>query len=91
MNQQDCNKIFSMLSEYLDRELPPATCEELERHIRDCPPCVEFLESLKKSVRLCREFKADAEPPPVSGAMKESLREAYERMLASRKTTSGAE
>jgi hypothetical protein len=91
MNQRDCNTIFSMLSEYLDQTLPPATCEELESHIRDCAPCVEFVESLKKSVRLCREYKADIEAPALSPAVKRSLKEAYERMLSSREETAGRE
>ena len=91
MNQQDCNKIFAMLSEYLDKELPPATCEELERHIQDCAPCVEFVDSLKKSVQVCRQYKAEVEPPPISPAVKESLKNAYQRMLSSRLKASGSE
>jgi hypothetical protein len=91
MNQRDCNTIFSMLSEYLDQTLPPATCEELESHIRDCAPCVEFMDSLKKSVRLCREYKADVEPPAVSPVVRRSLKEAYERMLSAREKAAGPE
>ena len=89
MNQRDCNAIFAMLSKYLDQELPPATCEELERHIRDCAPCVAFVDSLKKSVRLCRDYKADVEAPPVSPHVKQTLKEVYERMLSSREKSSG--
>lgn len=91
MNQRDCNTIFSMLSEYLDQTLPPATCEELESHIRDCAPCVEFVDSLKKSVRLCREYSADVEAPAVPPAVKRSLKQAYERMLSARKRAAGPE
>ena len=37
-------------SAYLDAELPPGDCAEIEKHIAGCPPCVEFVESLRKSV-----------------------------------------
>ncbi|MEP6538959.1 MAG: zf-HC2 domain-containing protein [Bryobacteraceae bacterium] len=84
MNEPDCNTIFSMLSEYVDQSLPPATCEEFERHIKDCATCVAFVESLRKSVRLCRDYRSEAEVPDISPAVKQSLKEAYERMVASR-------
>ena len=84
MKQGDCDRIFAQLSAYLDRELASADCEELERHIRDCGPCVEFVESLKKSVRLCRQYQPPHDPPPLSEDDKRKLQDAYARMLASR-------
>ena len=48
MTENDCHNVFAMLSEYLDRELPEGTCDELDRHIRDCAPCVEFVEAAQK-------------------------------------------
>jgi anti-sigma factor RsiW len=80
MKEKDCQAIFALLSEYLDGQLPPATCQELERHIQDCPPCVTFVNSLKKSVRLCREYSSAAEPPPLDPAVKEQLKKAYQRL-----------
>jgi anti-sigma factor RsiW len=84
MRDQDCEAIFARLSEYLDKELPAATCEELERHIQNCEPCVAFVNSLKKSVGLHRACVPMADPPTLSPAVKQSLREAYQRMLDAR-------
>ena len=83
-NDRDCEAVFARLSEYLDRELPAATCEELESHIQDCAPCVEFVDSLKKSVGLYRTYQPAADPPMLSPQVKQSLREAYQRMLDAR-------
>ena len=85
MKDQDCQAIFARLSEYLDRELPPATCEELESHIQDCAPCVEFVDSLKKSVVLHRAYRSTDDLPALTPAIKQSLREAYQRMLDARR------
>lgn len=84
MNKRDCTTIFAMLSEYLDRDLPPADCDELEQHIQACEPCVAFVGSLKKSVALGREYVPGADAPPLAPEVKQSLKEAYERMLAAR-------
>ena len=83
-NDRDCEAVFARLSEYLDRELPAATCEELESHIQDCAPCVEFVDSLKKSVGLYRTYQPVPDPPMLSPQVKQSLREAYQRMLDAR-------
>lgn len=85
----DCREIFSLLSEYLDADLPPATCEEIARHIADCPPCVEFVDSLKKSIALCRGQQLAEKPPVLSDSAREQMRTAWQRVLAAREPNSG--
>jgi anti-sigma factor RsiW len=85
MKDRDCSPIFAMLSEYLDRELPPATCGELEEHLRDCPECIQFVDSLRRSIELCREYGASRPSEPVDPKAAADLRAAYERMLAKRR------
>jgi RNA polymerase sigma-70 factor (ECF subfamily) len=81
MTGNDCQNVFALLSEYIDRDLPPGTCEELDRHIQGCAPCVEFVESLRKSVALGRTYSPGVEAPPVPEALKEALRKAYAKSL----------
>jgi RNA polymerase sigma-70 factor, ECF subfamily len=85
MNDSDCGRVFALLSEYLDRELPPATCAEMEQHLRGCPECIEFVRSLKRSMELCRQFGSSLPAPPVNAVAMGNLREAYEKMLARRR------
>jgi RNA polymerase sigma-70 factor (ECF subfamily) len=80
----DCKEIFALLSQWLDLELPPDDCREIERHLAGCPPCVEFAESLRKTVALCREYEHGEAPTPIKETARAGLRAAYERMLASR-------
>ena len=84
MNDQECKEIFARLSEYLDGELPRGSCQELEEHIRNCPPCVDFMNSLRKSVKLCRDYAAPVAPPALSPEVKNSLRQAYQRAAKKR-------
>lgn len=87
MNDNDCGRVFALLSEYLDAELAPATCEELEDHLRGCPECIQFVQSLKRSMQLCRQFGKCTPSPPVAPEAMASLRHAYEKMLARRRTS----
>jgi len=82
MNVSDCESIFAVLSTYLDGELPPADCEQLERHIRDCAPCVEFVNSLSKTIRLGRQYRPEEPAPPIPPDVKQNLESLYRSMLA---------
>lgn len=84
MTPDDCRSVFEMLSEYIDGELPAETCEQIEHHIADCAPCVQFVESLRKSVSLYREYKPSDELPPLTGEARARLAAAYREMLARR-------
>jgi anti-sigma factor RsiW len=42
-----CRDVIGLLSEYMDGGLSPAEIRKVEAHFADCPPCVEFLASLK--------------------------------------------
>jgi anti-sigma factor (TIGR02949 family) len=73
-----------MLSEYLDEELPPDTCEQIRSHIAGCPPCVEFVNSLERSVQLLHKYRSEEAPGPLPESARAELRETYRRMLAAR-------
>jgi anti-sigma factor RsiW len=57
-DHQQCRSFFEKLSEYIDHELDPATCEVIEKHLQDCQPCQACLATLKQTVALCREMKS---------------------------------
>jgi anti-sigma factor RsiW len=73
MPDRRCKRIFAMLSDYLNAELPVMNCRELERHLKGCEPCIAYLESLKTTVEACRRFQVDKIPPP-SKKVREALR-----------------
>ena len=79
-----CKEIFALLSEYLNLELPPGACQEIETHLAGCPPCVEFAESLRKTVELCRSYQPTELPEPMGKRAREQLQGAYQKMLAAR-------
>jgi len=81
MKLEECKDVFALLSQYLDQELSPDLCEQIEAHIANCPPCVEFLESLKKTVALCKRLGAGERPVRLSDEHKRELLAAYRKAL----------
>ena len=77
-----CNEIFALLSEYLNLELSADACKAIEQHLAGCPPCIEFAESLRKTVELCRHYRPAELPEPIADEARAQLLRAYKTMLA---------
>ena len=80
----DCQSIFALLSEYLDLELPPDACAAIQAHLSGCPPCIEFAESLRKTVELCRQYQIAGMPSAISHPAREQLLAAYRKATAAK-------
>ncbi|HEY1219789.1 MAG: zf-HC2 domain-containing protein [Bryobacteraceae bacterium] len=84
---EKCREVFSLLSEYLNLELPPDACQEIEAHLAGCPPCIEFAESLRKAVELSRRYRPSELPEPLETNARQQLLDAYQRMRGARQNT----
>jgi len=47
-----CHQLLCSISEYIDGELDPALCEELERHLCECEDCQIVLDTTRKTINL---------------------------------------
>ena len=83
-SSEKCREVFALLSDYLNLELPPDICKAVEDHINGCAPCIEFTESLRKTVDLCRQYEPSELPKPIGQQAREELLEAYKKMLNTR-------
>ncbi len=50
-----CNQLIEMISDYVDGELAPKLCQELERHIKDCNNCQIVVNTLRKTIDLYKD------------------------------------
>ncbi|MDH5757469.1 MAG: zf-HC2 domain-containing protein [Nitrospinota bacterium] len=66
-----CTDILEKISDYLDKELDPDICKEIENHIHDCEPCIAFVNTMRKTVELFN--KAGREPAPVPEHVSDKL------------------
>lgn len=62
-----CKQFVDFLDDYAAGAQPEAVRAEFERHMRDCPPCADYLREYLDTIRLaksCAELKeAGAKPP----------------------------
>jgi len=70
---QHCLEMFKRLSEYLDNELDELTCNEIQRHVKECVPCFACLQTLKRTVDLCKQTANKPVPREFSEKLKEMI------------------
>jgi RNA polymerase sigma-70 factor (ECF subfamily) len=83
-HQESCHNALALLSDYVDFELPLADCREVERHLADCPICREFVDRLRDTIALCREYKLGGLPAPLTDHARTALESAWRHMLTTR-------
>lgn len=51
----DCRELLAILSDYLDEELEPGICDEIEEHLERCQcSCHNFVATFKTTIELYR-------------------------------------
>lgn len=78
-HKHTCQELVELLCDYLEGDLPKEEQQELDRHMRECPPCMAFLNTYKKTSQICRSLR----PEDIPQEMRERL-EAFLRKGSSR-------
>lgn len=76
-----CRELFAILSDHLDGVLDPKRCDELEKHVAECPPCEAFLRSLEHTVNQLRRYPSPRLDPQTAARARRALLGAYQRAL----------
>jgi len=69
-HHQNCRKLLSSLSDYVDGSLDEALCDEIERHMANCENCQIVINTLQKTVEL---YQVMAEIPEVPNDVRTRL------------------
>ena len=60
----NCREFTEFLHEYLSGKLPEGERAEFDKHLAECPWCVAYLDSYKKTIQLEKDAFIPAEAPP---------------------------
>lgn len=76
-----CRECIDLLCDYLDGELDGKVAGSLEEHFQDCPPCIAFLNTYKKTTKLCREtLKQEEIPEVVQAKLQEFIKRSIKKV-----------
>jgi anti-sigma factor RsiW len=75
-----CKELIAFIADYLEGALPEAEREVFERHLDECPYCVDYLSSYRSTIELAAALGED---PSVS--VPETPEELIRAILEARK------
>ena len=68
-----CVEMLEKLSEFLDDELDTMTCEDIKHHAGECIACKVCIETLKRTIELCKSVETRPVPEAFSMRLKQTL------------------
>jgi len=81
----ECKRLFAGLSDYIDKRVDDLACEQIEKHLADCPPCVAFVNDLSRSVERCRALDVPCDSR-TAASLKRLLAQEFARLASSQST-----
>lgn len=73
-HDRSCRELVEQLSRFIDGDLSAADRRAVARHLRHCPCCDDFVESLRRTVALCHEAGQTSLPPAVRARARARIR-----------------
>lgn len=77
-----CRDFAEFVWAYITDELPPPERSEFDAHLADCPHCVAYLDSYRKTVELGKDAFDDLDapvPPDLPGELVDAILAAREK------------
>ena len=68
-----CNELVGLLTDFVERQLPPEQHQQLERHLAGCPRCLCQLKTYQSTVSLLRSIRDEDLPPELRCTLKSFL------------------
>lgn len=78
-HKHTCQAVVELLCDYLEGDLPDEEKQELDRHMMDCPPCLAFLNTYKRTAQVCKSLRPEDIPQDMRKRLERFLREAARR------------
>lgn len=74
-----CPDYIHSLNDYLDGDVSPELCAEIEKHIGECQNCRIMVDTLKQTVKLCREGREETLPAVLETKLNNLLKKRWDK------------
>lgn len=69
-----CMRMLGVFTDYLDRGAKARLCRRIEEHLKECPECRMYVDTMKKTVVLYRGLGDEKVPAPVERRLFKTIR-----------------
>jgi len=75
----NCKDYISNLADFIDGDIDPELCAEIQRHVGQCANCRIMVDTMRQTVELCREGKCEELPPALGARLNDLLKDRWQR------------
>lgn len=68
-NELTCQELVELVTDYLEGALSPAERARFDLHLRDCDPCVEYIDEVRLTIGILGRLTPADLPSPVREVM----------------------
>lgn len=72
-----CQELLKMLNEYVEGDIDPAVCRDLEKHLAGCNPCKVVIDNIRKTISLYKNDEAYELPVDFKQRLHQALRDKW--------------
>lgn len=72
-----CDELLAILNDYIDGEVDPSICQELDKHLAECDPCRVVVDNMRQTIRLYRNEQEIELPAEFRQRLHQSLRDKW--------------
>ena len=69
-----CAEVVELVTEYLERRLPPEDVERFEEHLVFCDGCENYLEQMQRTIEVTGQLREDDLSPDIQELLLETFR-----------------
>jgi anti-sigma factor RsiW len=77
----NCQQFLKAIHEYVDGEIDPSLCEQVEEHLADCKPCRVVVDTIRKTITLYKGEEVYEMPIPFKRKLHETLRAQWKQTM----------
>ena len=63
MSSLDHKKMVEQICDFMGENIDSRACQEVMDHLKMCPTCKVYIDTVKKTVTLCRDMEDDKKLP----------------------------
>ena len=78
----NCEQILAMISDYVDGDIAPGFCAQLQKHVGGCGQCHVVVDNIRKTIRLYKEGQVYELPLQFQRRLHQTLREKWKQTQA---------
>jgi RNA polymerase sigma-70 factor (ECF subfamily) len=72
-----CDELLKALNDYVDSDIAPAICRELEQHLAGCDPCQIVVDNIRKTIALYKAGEPFELPEPFRAQLGAAIRQRW--------------